>query len=214
MSANRFYRLFLLLFAVIHGGACGTGSARLQRESTASNNPRNVGGQVPSNSGSASSSSKDYNSPDNAFALKIPSGWKLDREEADGAYMTVIRPAQSRAANLSIMTVTGGAAKTASAELNSRMLVEGSKPFFQGWISGLKEQARVEGTGDIYPTRFADLDALRMDVTYYRDDAEDPRQGYSVFLIGDKTTFFISLTGSQSRFRELEEIISTIRIEP
>jgi hypothetical protein len=128
--------------------------------------------------------------------------------------MTVIRPEQYLAANLSIMTIKGGAEKTASAELKSHRLVEGSKPYFQGWINGLKEQARVEGTGNIYPVRFANFEALRMDVTYYKGDANDPRQGYSVFLFGDKTTFFISLTGSQSRFKELEAIISTIRVEP
>lgn len=128
--------------------------------------------------------------------------------------MTVIRPEHYRAANLSIMTVKGAPAKADSAELQSHMLVEGSKPFFQGWLNGLKEQARVEGTGDIYPTRWGNFNALRMDVTYYRGDADDPRQGYCIFLNGDKTIFFISVTGSRSRFKELEEVISTIRIEP
>lgn len=95
--------------------------------------------------------------------------------------MTVIRHDQYRAANLSIMTTDGNLPGTISAERGSHLRVEGSKPFFQGWINGLKEQARVEGTGNIYPTQFAGFDALRMDVTYYRDDADDPRQGYSAF---------------------------------
>ncbi|MGA9993896.1 MAG: hypothetical protein WBP93_00715 [Pyrinomonadaceae bacterium] len=159
-------------------------------------------------------SSTDYSAPDYAFAIKIPGGWKLEREETDGAFMTVIRPDPSRAANLSIMTINVALTKTPSAELKSHILIETSKPFFQGWINGLKEEARVEGTGNIYPTRFANFDALRMDVTYYRDDADDLRQGYSLFLIGDKTTFFISLTASKPQFKELEKIISTIRLEP
>ena len=192
MKANGVYSLCILLFAVTLGESCGAGGA--------------------SNRGNLSS--KDYSDPDHAFAIKIPDGWKVEREEKDEAYLTVIRPNQYRAANLSIMTIKAAPAKTDTAELKSHMLVESSKPFFQGWINGLREQARVEGTGNIYPTRFGDFDALRMDVTYYREDADDPRQGYSVFLIGSKTTFFISLTGSQARFKELEEIISTIRMEP
>ena len=128
--------------------------------------------------------------------------------------MTLIRPEQSRPANISIMTINNGLRQNASAEWKSNMLVEISKPFFQGWINALKEQARVEGTGNIYPTQFADFDALRTDVTYYRNDADDPRQGSSIFLIGAKTTFFISVTGSKSEFKELEQIISTIRLEP
>ena len=210
MRANRFYSLyFFLLFAVVLGEACG---AIRHRESTASDNSPDVGVEAQENPGSASP--RDYIAPDNAFAIKVPGGWKLERDEKDGAFMTSIRPARDHAADLSIMTINGSLTKPASAELKPHMLVEASKPFFQGWMNGLKEQARVEGTGQVYPTQFADFDALRMDVTYYRDDPDDPRRGYCVFLLGNKTTFFISLTGSKSRFKELEKIISTIRLEP
>jgi len=208
MKANRSNSLLLLLFVVIlRGGGCAGGL----RSSTSSNNPPHERVSAPVNS--AAVSSRDYRAPDNTFAIKIPDGWRLERDEKDEAVMTVIRSDQYRAANLSIMTINGALPKTA-AELRSHMLVEGSKPFFQGWIDGLKDQARVEGTGNIYPTRFASFDALRMDITYYRNDADDPREGYSVFLTGDRTTVFISLTGSRSRIRELEKIISTMRIEP
>lgn len=212
MRADRFCSLFLLLFAVMLGEACGARHAGNDMGSTSSNNLLAAGGNAPGDRGSVSS--KDYNDPDNAFAIKIPGGWRVERNEEDGAYMTVIRPDQSRAANLSIMTINGAPTKTDPAELKSHTLAEASKPFFQGWINGLREQARVEGTGNVYPTQFVNFDALRMDVTYYKGDADDPRQGYTVFLFTDKTTFFISLTGSQSRFKELEEIISTLRIEP
>jgi hypothetical protein len=211
MKANGVYCLCLLLFAAALGEACGAGGAS-NREDISSTSLLNAGDNAPGNRGNHSA--KDYSDPDHAFALKIPDGWKVEREEKDEAYLTVISHNQYRAANLSIMTIKAAPAKTDSDELKSHMLVESGKPFFQGWINGLREQARVEGTGAIYPTRFGDFDALRMDVTYYRDDADDPRQGYSVFLIGSKTTFFISLTGSRARFRELEEIISTIRLEP
>jgi hypothetical protein len=209
MRENRFYSLYFLLCAAVFGGACG---AIRHRESTASGELSEAGIEAQDNPGSASS--RDYLAPDRAFVIKIPGDWKLERDEKDGAFMTSIRPAGEHAANLSIMTINGALTKPDSAGLKSHMLVETSKPFFQGWMNGLKEQARVEGTGQIYPTRFADFDALRMDVTYYRDDPDDPRRGYCVFLLGDKTTFFISLTGSKSRFKELEKIISTIRLEP
>ena len=53
-----------------------------------------------------------------------------------------------------------------------------------------------------------------MDITYYRGDADDPRLGRGIYLLGDKTTFFVSMTASHPRFRELEEIVATLRIEP
>jgi hypothetical protein len=212
MSANRFPSLCFLLFAVMLGEACSAGGASNNRDMASPNISLDAGDNAPGNRGGVSP--KDYSDPDNTFAIKMPSGWIVEREEKDGAYLTVIRPAQYRAANLSIMTIKGAPTKTDAAELKSHMLVESSKPIFQGWINALKEQARVEGTGRIYPTQFNKLDALRMDVTYYREDGDDPRQGYGIFLVGDKTAFFISLTGSQSRFKELEEIISTLRIEP
>jgi hypothetical protein len=203
MRAKRFYSLLFLTLALMLGEACATSRPHTGPD---------AGGDAQANPGILGP--RDYSAPDNTFTVKIPGGWKLQREEKDGAFLTVILPAQTRPANLSIVTINSSFERTDSAERKSHILVEVSKPFFQGWINGLKEQARVEGTGNIYPTRFADFEALRMDVTYYRDDADDPRQGYSLFLIGDKTTFFIYLTGSKPQFKELEQIISTIRLEP
>lgn len=204
MRAKRSYSLFFLTLALVIGEACGSAKRHPNRPDAGSDAQASPGTVGPS----------DYSAPDNAFNIRIPGGWKARRDEVDGGFMTLILPDRSRPANLSIMTINNGLRQNASAEWKSNMLVEISKPFFQGWINALKEQARVEGTGNIYPTRFADFDALRMDVTYYRNDADDPRQGYSIFVIGARTTFFISVTGSKSQFQELEQIISTIRLEP
>lgn len=212
MKALRSYSLIVLLTALMIGEVCCAAPGSQQREGALSGNSTVTGGSASPHPESASA--KDYTAPDNSFALKIPGGWKLQREEKDGAYITVIRPGQYGAVNLAIMTIKATGSSSAPAELKSHLLVESSKPFFQGWIDGLKEQTRVEGTGDIYPTRFAGFDALRMDVTYYRNDGDDPRRGYSLYLRGDTTIFFISATGSQSRFKELEEIIATIHLEP
>lgn len=170
--------------------------------------------QRPSPVTSRAVSSSTYSAPDNAFTIKLPSDWKVQREEKDQGYLTVITHLQYSAANISVVTFNSRLPEFDTAEQRSHLLVEASKPFFQGWIGSLKEQARVEGTGQIYATRLAGLEALRTDVTYYRDDREDPRTGYSVFLVGNQQAFFISLTSSQSVFKELEYIISSIRIEP
>lgn len=208
MRVDRSGVLFLLLFAVTLAAACGSGGVR---GGAPPFNSQGAGGNAAGNR--AGGGSSDYSDPDGAFAIKIPDGWRVEREEKDGAYMTVIRPERHGAANLSIMTIKTAPAGAAPAGLRSHMLLEGSKPFFQGWLNGLREQARVEGTGEIKPTRLDKFDAVFMEVTYYRGDADDPREGYCVFLSGEKTTFFISLTGSRPRFEELKEIISTLRIE-
>jgi hypothetical protein len=186
--------LCLLVFVSIFGLACSV---------------RSVQQAAPVNS--ASASLRTYSAPDNAFTIKLPSDWKLQRDETDFGYLTVI---QNHAANISILTANNRLPEFETAEKKSHLLVESSKPFFEGWIGGLEKQARIEGTGKIYSTQFRSLEALRTDVTYYRDDADDPRLGYSLFLLGNQSMFFISVTGSRSRFKDLENIISTIRIEP
>jgi hypothetical protein len=163
---------------------------------------------------SSTVNSKLYSAPDDSFTVNIPAGWQVERSEHDGAYMTVIRSGQQRAENVSIMTFEVPPAATDPAELKSFELIEISKPFFKNWLEGLSEQARVEGTGEIEPTRFDSLSALRMNVTYYRGDANDPRRGRCIFLLGSKTAFFICLTASSSRFGALEDVTSTLRVEP
>jgi len=186
--------LCLLVFVSIFGPACSV---------------RNLQEAAPVNS--AVASSRIYSAPDNAFTIKLPSDWNVKRDQTDLGYLTVI---QHRAANITILTANNSLPEFDTAEQKSHLLVESGKPFFEGWIGSLEKQARIEGTGKIYPTRFVGLEALRTDVIYYRGDADDPRLGYSVFLFGDKTSFFISVTGSRARFKNLESIISTIRIEP
>jgi hypothetical protein len=211
MRAHSFYGL-LLLFAVALAEACGAGDASQNRESPSAVDSSGAGVRAAGNRGTAGA--KDYVDPNNDFAVKIPAGWKVKRDEEDGAYMTVITPEPPRAAHISIMTIQAAPAKTAPPDLRARMLVESSAPYFKAWMDGLREQARVEVTRDIHRTRFDKFDALRMDVTYHKGDADDPRRARTIFLLGNKTTFFISVTGSQSLFNEPEEIISTIRIEP
>lgn len=211
MNAKGLYSVCVLLLASTLGGACRARNTGYRREVVANGNS-NATVHAPDNRGSVSS--KLYTDPDNAFTIRIPDDWGVERDEKDGAYMTVIRPEQSRGANLSIMTIKAVRETTDSAELKSYMLVESSKPFFQAWVNGLREQARVEVTRDVHTMRFNNSDALGLNLNYYREDADDPHRGYCVFLIGDKTTFFIASTASRTRFKELEEIVSTIRIEP
>lgn len=212
MRAGRLYRLFLLAAATL-GLSCGAGQGASPGGGVSpGRDSSKAGGKAPGDLGDAGS--KKYADPGGAFSVKIPHGWKAAREEHDGAYMTVFTSGEYRAANLSIMTINGAPDQPDSTDLQEFTLTQASQPFFQGWINGLKEQARVEGLGEVYRTRVANLDARRLDITYYRGDGDDPRKGYALFLIGRKTTFFISLTGTRPGFGELEKIISTLEIEP
>jgi hypothetical protein len=210
MRTHRFSSLLVLLLTLSLAGACG--AAKSWSVASSENTPP-AGVKTAANRGDVRT--KVYRDPDGDFAVNIPEDWRVEREEKkNGAYMTTIRPDPNRAANLSILTDKAAPTETDSAELRSFMLTEGSKPFFRGWVEGLREQARVEGRGVVEPTRLDDTNALRMDITYYRNDADDPRQGRGIYLIGDKTTFFISMTANRSRFGELEEIVNTLRVEP
>jgi hypothetical protein len=209
MRTNALRGLIPLLLAVTLAAACGAG---MSHPGVPSDDATGAGATGTANSGVVNS--KLYTDPDDSFAVDIPAGWQVERSEHDGAYMTVIRPDQRRADNVSIMTIKAAAAATDPAELKSFMLTESSKPFFENWLDGLREQARVEGTGEVEPVRFDNLSALRMDVTYYRGDADDPRRGRCVFLLGSRTTFFICLTASSSRFKALEDVTSTLQVEP
>jgi hypothetical protein len=217
MRAGKLHALFLLA-AVTLAQACDAG-ARGDNGEIAPPGKDPSKAAVRTQGDRVSAGRKDYADPDGAFSIKIPDGWKVEREEASGAHMTgaqmtVVTSEEYRAANLSIMTFKDAPPKTDPADLQDYMLTEGSEPFFRNWVDGLKEQARVEGKGNVYRTRVDNVDALRMDITYYRGDADDPRKGYALFLIGPKTTFFISLTGNRQGFEELEKIISTLDIEP
>jgi len=221
VRTKRFRGLLILPLVVALAGACRTSKsgAVASSENSRAVAVRTTAGNAPGAAATpkfspAGAGSKLYTDPDDAFAVSVPADWLVEREEQDGAHMTVIRPAQQSAANLSIMTIKGAPPEMDSEEMRSSMLSHSSEVVFRGWLEGLKEQARVEGSGDVIPTRLDNVSALRTDVTYYRGDADDPRRGRAIYLIGDNTTFFVSLTASSRLFSELEEIVSTLRIEP
>lgn len=168
---------------------------------------------IPALTVAAQVSARNYRDPAGAFTIKLRSGWEAKRERADDSWNTVIS-SDKYVGKLAILTIRAAPESGTSDELRSRMLVGASKPFFDGWLASLKEQARVERASRVYKTSVAGVDALRMDVTYYRGDGNDPRTGYAVYCFGDKNTFFISLTGNETGVAALERILSTIEIEP
>ena len=161
----------------------------------------------------AQTSAKTYRDPAGAFTIKLRRGWEAKRERADDSWNTVIS-SDEYVGKLAILTIRAAPKSGASDDLKSRMLVGSSKPFFDGWLASLKEQARVERASRVYKTSVAGVDALRMDVTYRRGDGNDPRTGYAVYFFGDKNTFFISLTGNETGVTAMERILATIEIEP
>src|SRR5215207_1625299 len=82
---------------------------------------------------SRTASSDSYSAPDNAFTVKIPTGWKVERAEKDGGYLTVITRVQYRAANILILTMNSHLPEVESSERKSHLLVESSKSFFPEW---------------------------------------------------------------------------------
>src|SRR6185369_7327797 len=95
--------LCLLVFVSIFGLACSA---------------RNPQGAAPVNS--VTVSSRTYSAPDNAFTIKLPDDWELQRKETDQGYLTVI---QHRAANISILTANTRLPEFDTAEKKSHMLV-------------------------------------------------------------------------------------------
>ena len=166
-----------------------------------------------------------YTDPDDAFAIDLPEGWKAERQlnsepwiglvsSTGKASSTVISSDNYKAAKLVIFTMPQGSMKDAPADLKENYLTELGKPLFTGWLAGLKEDARVEKASKVYKTRLNAVEALRMDVTYYRGDEYDPRTGYGAVLLGNYTGFYIMLSGNYDGVEALEEIFSTLRIEP
>jgi len=156
---------------------------------------------------------RTYRDPEGAFTIELPAGWGAEREQAGDSWNTVIS-SDKHAGKLAILSIRAAPEAGVSDELRSRMLVGSSQPFFEGWLKSLKGQARVEKTGKVYRTTVGGVEALRMDVTYYRGDENDPRTGYAAYLFGRTNTLFISLTGSGPGVAALERLLATIKIEP
>lgn len=153
-----------------------------------------------------------YTDPDGAFRLKLPSGWKAEREKEEGGSKTLISSDRYNG-KLLILAASIPSDPKRSASLKEYMLTNMSAPYFEGWVNGLKEQARVE-TGKVYSTTMGGLNARRRDVTYYRGDGNDPRKGYAIFTLGEGTVIFLGLTGTNEGYAILDSIISGIVIEP
>lgn len=166
-----------------------------------------------------------HKSPDGSFAINIPEGWKLDRQQKVGswltlissseeAWLTIINSENHKAAELKIYVFKQQPMGNVPADIKDRFLLGLAEPFFNGWLAGLKEQARVERASKAYRTKIDGSDAIRMDVGYYRGDGHDPRSGYVATVLGEHTGFYISLVGDEAGVRALERIMLSFKIEP
>jgi hypothetical protein len=155
-----------------------------------------------------------YTAPDRAFSISIPSDWKVERENRETGWMTMISNDSQPPARLVILTNGFNPPNRDFAELRAKILADISAPHFQGWIEALKENSRVSDVSKPYSVRVSGIDARRLDLTYRRGDRYDPRKGYAIFLFGKKTSFFVTLTGSGSAFDELEKVFASWQVEP
>lgn len=198
--------LFLILLAV---QGCGTATNINQPKAK----PASLGKLTP------------YRDPEGAFSMDLPEGWKAERNKIEEQWVTLISSDQQawatsissdnyNAARLVIFSLKETSTDAYPADLKAMILAGTGKPLFEGWVNALKEQARVEQVRDVYKTRFADKEAFRQELTYYRGDQYDPRKGYATFLLGSHIALFITLTGNDEGVGALEKILSSLQVEP
>ncbi len=155
-----------------------------------------------------------YTDPEKAFSISLPARWTVEREKRELGWVTLISSDSQPPAKLVILTTPYEPPPNGPAELKAKILSEVSAPYFQGWISALKEQARVGEPGKPETLSLNGFDARQVDLGYRRGDQYDPRKGRAIFFFGRKTAFFVTLTGSRSVFPDLEKALSTWQVEP
>ena len=208
MVIVKIYVALILLVAQ----ACGTAN---RVESRNSPDPGEVG----------KANFSHYKDPDGAFSISIREGWKVERNKHEEqwvallsidkhAWATLISSDKHNAARLLILSFKQPPMNSYPDELKARMLAGIGEPIFKGWIGSLREQTQVKQVNKVYKTMLAAKDAFRQDVTYYRGDQYDPRKGYGIFLMGNHTALFITLTGNDEGVKALESMLSSLQVEP
>lgn len=145
--------------------------------------------------------------PERLFTAIIPAGWRSQVEPSPGGPITWFTDGTA------YVSVMGGRVDVthATPQLRARYLEEGSQPYFRGWLDALREVGRVQAR-PVAHTRAFGYPALRLDVTYRRGDARDPRTGYALFVQGDSATYFITATGPARTFPAADRLVAALRL--
>ena len=145
--------------------------------------------------------------PERLFTLTVPAGWRSRVEPSPEGPITWFTDG---AAYVSVM---GGRVdvRRVTPQRRARLLEEGSQPYFRGGLDALRGVGRVRAR-PVARTRAFGYPALRLDVTYRRGDARDPRTGYALFVQGDRATYFITATAPARAFPAADRLVASLRL--
>jgi hypothetical protein len=146
--------------------------------------------------------------PERLFTVVVPAGWQSRVEPSPEGPITWFTDGTA------YVSVMGGRVDVTGVtpQLRARFLEEGSQPYFSGWLGALRDLGRVQ-TRPVAHTRAFGYPALRLDVTYRRGDARDPRTGYALYVQGDRATYFITATAPSRAFPAADRLVAALRLE-
>jgi hypothetical protein len=156
----------------------------------------------------AAQAGSTFTGPERLYSVQLPAGW---RTRVDPSPEGPIATLTNGTAYVNVLAGRVDLTRTAPA-LRSAMLEEGSKGYFQGWIASLRDVARVQ-TRPMVRTRAFGYPALRLDVTYRRGDAHDPRTGYALWVQGDRASYFIVATAPSAAFAAASRVVAALRLD-
>lgn len=170
--------------------------------------PRPAPATAPGAPAAAAQGTTPFVGPEQLFTATVPAGWRSQVEPSPEGPITWFTDGTA------YVSVMGGRVDVTSAppQLRARHLEEGSQPYFRGWLDALRGMGRVQ-TRPVASTRAFGYPALRLDVTYRRGDARDPRTGYALFVQGDRATYFITATGPTRTFAAADGLVAALRLE-
>ncbi|HEX2210376.1 MAG TPA: hypothetical protein VHG93_22045 [Longimicrobium sp.] len=146
--------------------------------------------------------------PERLFTVIVPHGWRARVDPSPEGPITWLTDGTA------YVTVMGGRVDVTrvAPRLRARFLEEGSQPYFRGWLDALRDLGRVQAR-PVARTRAFGYPALRLDVTYRRGDARDPRTGYALYVQGDRATYFITATAPARAFPAADRLVAALRLE-
>jgi len=149
-----------------------------------------------------------FTGPERLYTVRLPAGW---RSRVDPSPEGPIATLTDGTAYVNVLAGRVDLTRTTPA-LRSAMLEEGSKGYFQGWLASLRDVARVRAR-PVVRTRAFGYPALRLDVTYLRGDARDPRTGYALWVQGDRASYFIVATAPAAAFAPADRLVAALRLD-
>jgi len=155
----------------------------------------------------AQRSGRTYRDPARTFSIRLPSGWTAERSGE-----LIVISSSEYTAKLTALVGRDSRFASASEEVKYRAIPEMSQVLFNPWLDVLRDGASRVSAERAFRTKVKGLDAMRMNVTYYRGSS--PRKGYALYVMGGEAVYFFTLTGDEDGLEAVREVFSTIQFEP